>query len=175
MPSDREQNRCSEFRSLGNTSSLRKLFFESLSAVFVSSHPSFHRTVFFGAKVAFSSWRRYGLMSSLRHFYVFVSSYLVTLSPGYPVTLLPCYLVTLLSFYPVILLPCYPVTLFPFYPVTLLPFYPVTFLPCYLVTQLPRYPVILLPCYLVTLLTCYLVNLFPSYLVTMLPCYPVPW
>ena len=89
MPSDREQNRCSEFRSLGNTSSLRKLFFESLSAVFVSSHPSFHRTVFFGAKVAFSSWRRYGLMSSLRHFYVFVSSYLVTLSPCYPVTLLP--------------------------------------------------------------------------------------
>ena len=107
MPSDREQNRYSEFRGLGNTSSLRKLFFESLSAVFVSSHPSFHRTVFFGAKVAFSTWRRYGLMSSLRHFYVFVSSYLVTLSPCYPVTLLPFYPVTLLSCYPVTLLPCY--------------------------------------------------------------------
>ena len=146
MPSDREQNRYSEFRGLGNTSSLRKLFFESLSAVFVSSHPSFHRTVFFGAKVAFSSWRRYGLMSSLRHFYVFVSSYLVTLSPCYPVTLLPCYPFTLLSCYPVILLPCSLVTL--------LPFYPVTFLPCYLVTQLPRYPVILLPCHLVNLLPC---------------------
>ena len=146
MPSDREQNRYSEFRGLGNTSSLRKLFFESLSAVFVSSHSSFHRTVFFGAKVAFSSWRRYGLMSSLRHFYVFVSSYLVTLSPCYPVTLLPCYPFTLLSCYPVILLPCSLVTL--------LPFYPVTFLPCYLVTQLPRYPVILLPCHLVNLLPC---------------------
>ena len=162
MPSDREQNRCSEFRSLGNTSSLRKLFFESLSAVFVSSHPSFHRTVFFGAKVAFSSWRRYGLMSSLRHFYVFVSSYLVTLSPCYPVTLLPCY--------PVTLLPCYPVTLLPCYLVTLLPCYPVTLLPCYLVTLLPCYLVTLLPCYLVTLLTCYLVTLLPCYLVTLLPC-----
>ena len=145
MPSDREQNRCSEFRSLENTSSLRKLFFESLSAVFVSSHPSFHRTVFFGAKVAFSSWRRYGLMSSLRHFYVFVSSYLVTLSPCYPVTLLPCYLVTLLPCYLVTLLSCYLVPL----------------LPCYLFTLLPSYPFILLPSYLVTLLSCYLVTLSP--------------
>ena len=82
-----------------------------LAGPVVSSHPSFHRTVFFGAKVAFSSWRRYGLMSSLRHFYVFVSSYLVTLSPCYPVTLLPCYPVTLLPCYPVTLLPCYLVTL----------------------------------------------------------------
>ena len=153
MPSDREQNRYSEFRGLGNTSSLRKLFFESLSAVFVSSHPSFHRTVFFGAKVAFSSWRRYGLMSSLRHFYVFVSSYLVTLSPCYPVTLLPCYLVTLL--------PCYLVTLLSCYLVPLLPCYPVTFLPCYLLTLLSCYPVTSLPCYLVTLLPCHLVNLLP--------------
>ena len=142
MPSDREQNRYLEFRGLGKTSSLRKLFFESLSTVFVSSHPSFHRTVFFGAKVAFSSWRRYGLMSSLRHFYVFVSSYLVTLSPCYPVTLLPCHLVTLLPCYPVILLPCYLVPL----------------LPCYLFTLLSCYPVTLLPCYLVTLLPCHLVN-----------------
>ena len=153
MPSDREQNRHSEFRGLGNTSSLQKLFFESLSAVFVSSHPSFHRTVFFGAKVAFSSWRRYGLMSSLRHFYVFVSSYLVTLSPCYPVTLLPCYLVTLL--------PCYLVTLLSCYLVPLLPCYPVTFLPCYLLTLLSCYPVTSLPCYLVTLLPCHLVNLLP--------------
>ena len=105
--------------------------------VFVSSHPSFHRTVFFGATVAFSSWRRYGFMSSLRHFYVFVSSYLVTLSPCYPVTLLPCYLVTLLPCYPVIFLPCYLVTFLSCYLVTLLP--------CYLVTLLPCYPVPLLP------------------------------
>ena len=119
-----------------------KLFFESLSTVFVSSHPSFHRTVFFGAKVAFSSWRRYGLMSSLRHFYVFVSSYLVT-----------CHLATLL--------PCYLVTLLPCSLVTLLPCYLVILLPCYLVTLLPCYPVILLLCYLVTLLSCYPVTLSP--------------
>ena len=130
--------------------------------VFVSSHPSFHRTVFFGATVAFSSWRRYGLMSSLRHFHVFVSSYLVTLSPCYPVTLLPCYLVTLL--------PCYPVTLLSSYPVTLLPFYPVTLLPCYPVTLLPCYPVTLFPCYLDTFLPCYPVTLLPCCPFTLLPC-----
>ena len=67
------------FRGLGNTSSLRKLFFESLSVVFVASVPcrrvdaslvSSYR--FLRGTAGFSSWRRYGLMSSLRHFYVFV-------------------------------------------------------------------------------------------------------
>ena len=175
MPSDREQNRYSEFRGLGNTSSLRKLFFESLSAVFVSSCRRIPHFI-----VLFSSGQRWLLvrgvaMGLCRRCVIFMSSCPRTLLPCHLATLLPCYPVTLLPCYPFTLLSCYPVILLPCSLVTLLPFYPVTFLPFYLVTQLPRYPVILLPCYLVTLLTCYLVNLFPSYLVTMLPCYPVPW
>ena len=69
------------FRGLGNTSSLRKLFFESLSVVFVASVPCLRVVAslvssycFLRGTAGFSSWRRYGLMSSLRHFYVFVSS-----------------------------------------------------------------------------------------------------
>ena len=69
------------FRGLRNTSSLRKLFFESLSVVFVASVPCLlvvtslvSSYCFLRGTAGFSSWRRYGLMSSLRHFYVFVSS-----------------------------------------------------------------------------------------------------
>ena len=167
MPSDREQNRYSEFRGLGNTSSLRKLFFESLSAVFVSSCRRIPHFI-----VLFSSGQRWLLvrgvaMGLCRRCVIFMSSCPRTLLPCHLATLLPCYLVTLLPCYLVTLLSCYLVPLLPCYLFTLLPSYPVILLPSYLVT--------LLSCYLVTLLTCYLVNLFPSYLVTMLPCYPVPW
>ena len=159
-----------------------KLVFESLPVVFVASVPCL-RVVksllssycFPRGTIGFSSWRRNGLMSSLRCFYVFVLSalvnllpcYLVTPLPYYPVTLLTCYVVTRLHCFPVTLLPCYPVTLLPSY---FLPCYPVTLLKCYPVTLLPCYPVTLLPCYLVTLLTCYPVILLLCYLVTLLPC-----
>ena len=76
--------------------------------------------------ILFSSWRRYGLMSSLRHFYVFVSSGLPFVDcPTYlgrylmygdiycTVTLLPCYLFTLLPYCSVPLLFCPFVTLLP--------------------------------------------------------------
>ena len=69
------------FRGLRNTSSLRKLFFESLSVVFAASVPCLlvvtslvSSYCFLRGTAGFSSWCRYGLMSSLRHFYVFVSS-----------------------------------------------------------------------------------------------------
>ena len=69
------------FLFLGNISSLSKLFFESLSVVFVASVPCLlvvtslvSSYCFLRGTAGFSSWRRYGLMSSLRHFYVFVSS-----------------------------------------------------------------------------------------------------
>ena len=147
------------FRGLGNTSSLRKLFFETLSAVFVASVPCLQVIAslvssyrFLRGIAGFSSWRRYGLLSSLRHFYVFESPYHVTLLPCYPVVLLPCYSVTPLPWYLVTQLPRYLVTLLSCYPVTLLPCYPVTMLPCYLVTLLPFYPVTPLPCYPITLL-----------------------
>ena len=146
MPSDREQNRYSEFRGLGNTSSLRKLFFESLSAVFVSSCRRIPHFI-----VLFSSGQRWLLvrgvaMGLCRRCVIFMSSCPRTLLPCHLATLLPCYLVTLLPCYPVILLPCYPVTLFSCYPVTLLP--------CCLNILLPCYPVILLSCYPVTLSPC---------------------
>ena len=178
------------FRGLVNTSSLRKLFFESLSVVFVASVPCLRVVAFLVSSycflrgtAGFSSWRRYGLMSSLRHSYVFVSSGLPFVDCGtylgrylmhgdiyctdftcisytFPFllgTLLLCYLVTLLSCYLVTLLPCYLGTLLPCYLVTLLPCYYATLLPCYPVTLLPSYLVTLLPCYLVTVL--YLVTL----------------
>ena len=60
------------FRGLGNTSSLRKLFFESLSVVFVASVPCLRIVTslvssycFLRGTAGFSSWRRYGLVSSL--------------------------------------------------------------------------------------------------------------
>ena len=144
------------FRGLGNTSSLRKLFFESLSVVFVASVP-FLRVVaslvssycFFGGTAGFSSWRLYGLMSSLRHLYVFVPS-------GLPFVDCATYLGRYLMYGDIhctdvtcTLLLCYPVTL-------------VTPLPCYLVTLL-LYP-------LVTLSLCYPVTLLTSSLVPLLLC-----
>ena len=70
MPSDQRQNRYSEFRSLGNISSLRKLFFDSLSVVFVASVPCLRVVAshissycFLRGKAGFSLWRRYALMS----------------------------------------------------------------------------------------------------------------
>ena len=176
------------FRGLVNTSSLRKLFFESLSVVFVASVPCLSVVAsldssysFIQGTAGFSSWGRYGLMSSLPHSYVFVSSGLpfvdcatylgrylmygeiyctdfICISYTFPFllgTLLLCYLVTLLH--------CYLVTLLLCYPVTLLPCYSVILLPCYSVNL---YLVTLLPCYSVTLLLCYLVTLLPCYAVT---------
>ena len=170
------------FRGLVNTSSLRKLFFESLSVVFVASIPCLPVVAsldssycFIQGTAGFSSWRRYGLMTSLRHSYVFVSSGLPFVDCA---TYLGRYLMygeiyctnftcrsytfpfllgTLLLCYPVTLLPCYLVTLLSY---TLLLCYPVTLEPCYPVTLLPCYPVTLLPCYPVTLLLC----------CTLLPC-----
>ena len=154
------------FRGLGNTSSLRKLFFESLSVVFVASVPCLRVVAsfvssycFLRGTAGFSSWRRYGLMSSLRPSYVFVSSGLLSdftcilklYLPSFAwffVALLLCYLVTLLS--------CYHVTL----------------LPCNLVTLLPCYYVTLLLCNSVTLLLLYRLYLHKLYL-TALPCYYV--
>ena len=142
MASDRGQNRYSDFVALETL-----LRFENCSSshcllsswrrfhVFESSHPSFYRTVFFGAPLAFLRGVAMGLC---RRCVIFMSSC--------PRTLLPCHLATLL--------PCYLVTLLPCYPVTLLPCYPVILLPCYLVTLLPCYPVTLLPCYPVTLSPC---------------------
>ena len=168
------------FRGLVNTSSLRKLFFESLSVFFVASVPCLPVVAsldssysFIRGTAGFSSWRSYGLMSSLRHSYVFVSSGLPFVDCA---TYLSRYLMygeiyctdfTCISYtFPFLLgtlLLCYPVTLLPCYLVTLLLCYLVTFLLCYPVTL---YHVTLLPCYSVTLLLCYLVTLLPCYAVT---------
>ena len=130
--------------------------------VFESSHTA-----------GFSLRRRYGLMSLLRHFYVFASS-------GLPFFDCATYLGRYLMYGDIYCndFTCISYT-FPFllgtlllcYSVTLLPCYFVALLLCYLVTLLHCYSVILLPCYLVTLLPCYLL---PCNLVTLLPCYPVP-
>ena len=119
---------------------------------------------FLWGTAGFSSWRRYGLMSSLRHFYVFVSS-------GLPFVDCATYLGRYLMYGNIYCtdFTCISYT-FPFLLGTLLLCYPVTLLPCCLVTLLPCYSVILLPCYLVTLLPCYSVTLLPYYLVTLLPC-----
>ena len=84
MASDRGQNPYSDFVALKTL-----LRFENCSSshcllsswrrfhVFESSRPSFHRTVFFGAPLAFSVasvWAYVVAASPLRHFYVFVSS-----------------------------------------------------------------------------------------------------
>ena len=147
MASDRGQNRYSDFVALETL-----LRFENSSSshcllsswrrfhVFESSHPSFHRTVFFGAPLVFfvaSLWA-YVVVAYL--LYVFVSSglpfvdcatyfgrylmygdiyctdftcisYTFPFFAWYLVALLPCYLVTLLLCYLVTLLLCYPVTL----------------------------------------------------------------
>ena len=143
------------FRALGNTSSLRKLFFEPLSVVFVASIP-FLRVVaslvssycFFGGTAGFSSWRLYGLMSSLRHLYVFVPS-------GLPFVDCATYLGRYLMYgdihsVPTLLAPCYSVTLLPLllrYLVTLLLYPLVTLSLCPSVTLLPCYPFPLFSCY----------------------------
>ena len=176
------------FRGLVNTSSLRKLFFESLSVVFVASVPCLPVVTsldssysFIRGTAGFSSWCRYGLMSSLRHSYVFVSSGLPFVDCA---TYLGRYLIcgeiyctnfTCRSYtFLFSLVPCCSVTLLPCcYLVTLLSCYLVTLLPCYLGTLLPCYLVTLLPCYYATLLPCYPFTLLPSYLVTLLPCYLV--
>ena len=156
---------------------------------------------FLRGTAGFSSWRRYGLMSSLRHSYVFVSSGLPFVDCG---TYLGRYLMhgdiyctdfTCISYtFPFLLgtlLLCYPVTLLLCYLVTLLLCHPVTLLTlslCYscsdftcisytfpflLGTLLLCYPVTLLPWYSVILLPCYLVTLLPCYLLTLLLCYLV--
>ena len=156
MASDRGQNRYS-----GNTSSLRKLFFESLSVVFVALVSCLRVVTFLVSSycflrgtAGFSSWRGYGLMSSLRHFYVFVSS-------GMPFVDCATYLGRYLMYGDIHCtdFPCISYT-FPFLLDTLLLCYPVTF-------------VTLLPCYSVTLLLCPLVTLSLFYPVTLFPCSPV--
>ena len=71
MASDRGQNRYSDFRGIGNTSLLPKLFFESLSVGSVALVPCLRVVAslvslycFLRGTAGFSSWRRYGLMSS---------------------------------------------------------------------------------------------------------------
>ena len=206
MASDLGQNRYSDFVALETL-----LRFENCSSshcllsswrrflVVESTHPSFHRTVFFGAPLAFLRGVAMGLcrrciifMSSCRR--VFLSSTALhtwagtwcmgtyctdftCISYAFPFllgTLLVCYAVTLLLCYLVTLLLCYLDTLLLCYPVTLLRWYSVnylaTLLPCNLVTLLACYPV---PWYSVTLLLCYLVTLLPCYSVSLLPCYLV--
>ena len=161
MASDRGQNRYS-----GNTSSLRKLFFESLSVVFVALVSCLRVVTFLVSSycflrgtAGFSSWRGYGLMSSLRHFYVFVSS-------GMPFVDCATYLGRYLMYGDIHCtdFPCISYT-FPFLLDTLLLCYPVTFvtlLPCYLVTLSPY-------CF-VPLSLCPFFTLLPSSLVPLLLC-----
>ena len=120
--------------------------------VFESSHTA-----------GFSLRRRYGLMSLLRHFYVFASS-------GLPFFDCATYLGRYLMYGDIYCndFTCISYT-FPFLLGTLLLCYSVTLLPCYPVTLLPCCSVTLLPCYIVTLLSCYLVILLLCYLVTLLP------
>ena len=182
------------FRGLGNTSSLRNWFNESLSVVFVASIPCLKVVAslvspycfFFGAPLAFLRGVAMGLC---RRCVIFMSSVIRSLfrrlgyilgqilnmrghilyqlySHTFYHQFLAWYLVTMSHCYSVTLLPCYPV-----YPVPLLPCYLVTLLTCYPVTLLPCHLVTLLPYYTVTLLPCYTVTLLLCYLVTLLPCY----
>ena len=83
MASDRRRIRYSDFMAL-ETLLRSKLLFEGWSVVlgrrfhvFESPYPSLHRTVFFGAPLAFLRGVAMGLCrrcESLRHLYVFVSS-----------------------------------------------------------------------------------------------------
>ena len=113
--------------------------------VFESSHPSFHRTVFFGAPLVFfvaSLWA-YVVVASL--LYVFVSS-------GLPFVDCATYFGRYLMYGDIY---CTDFTCISY----TFPFLVGTLLLCYLVT--------LLPCYLVTLLLCYLVTPLPCYSVTL--------
>ena len=123
------------FRGLGNTSSLRKLFFESLPVVFVASVPClrvvaslvssycFLRGVAMGlcrrCVIFTSSCRRVFLSSTALHTWAgtwCMGTYIVLLL-CYPVTFLLCYLIALSPCYSVPLSPCYPLPLFPCYSV----------------------------------------------------------
>ena len=184
------------FRGLGNTSSLRNWFNESLSVVFVASIPclkvvaslvspycffSGHRWLFFVAslwayvvvasflclRVIRSSFRRLGyILGQVLNMRGHILYQLYS-HTSYR-QFFAWYLVTMLHCYSVTFLPCYPV-----YPVPLLPCYLVTLLTCYPVTLLPCHLVTLLPYYTITLLPCYTVTLLLCYLVTLLPCYSV--
>ena len=146
-------------RRLGNTSSLRKLFFVSSGLPFVDCATYLGRYLMYGDIYCTD-------FTCISYTFPFLFGTLLLCYPVtlLPVILLPCYSVTLLLRYLFTMLPCYSVTLSLRYLVALLPclllFYPVTLLPCYSVT--------LLLCYLVTLLPCFLVTLLPSYLVTLL-------
>ena len=148
--------------------------------VFESSHPSFHRTIFLGAPLAFlpcsvamglcrrcviftSSCRRVFLSSTALHtwqvldvwghilYRLHLHKLYLPFFALYLVTLLPCcYLVTLLLCYLVTMLPCYSETR----SVTLLLLYRLylhkLYLPFFAWYLVVCYPVTLLPCYLVT-------------------------
>ena len=174
MASDRGQNRYSDFLALEtllrfenySSSHCQLSSWRRFHVVFESSHPLFHRTVFFGAPLASLRGVAMGLcrrcvifMSSCRR--VFLSS--TALQGRYLMYGdIHCIDFTCISYtFPFLLgTPCYSVTLLPCYLVTLLL--------CYLVTLLPRYSVTLLLCPLVTLSLCYPVTLFPCSLVTLL-------
>ena len=156
MASDRGQNRYS-----GNTSSLGKLFFESLSVVFVALVSCLRAVTFLVSSycflrgtAGFSSWRGYGLMSSLRHFYVFVSS-------GMPFVDCATYLGRYFMYGDIHCtdFPCISYT-FPFLLSTLLLCCPVTLLLCHLIALSPFYSVPFLPCYPLPLFPCYSVVKF---------------
>ena len=155
MASDRVQNRYSHFVPLETL-----LRFENCSSshcllsswrrfhFFESSHPSFHRTVFWGALLAFlrgvstglchrcviymSSCRRVFLSSTALHNWVgtwCMGTYTVYRRYLHLVTLLPCY-------------PCYSVTLLPYCSIPLLLSPSVTLLPCYPFPLFPCYSVV---------------------------------
>ena len=176
MASDRGQNPYSDFVALEtllrfeNCSSSHCLLYFVASIPYLRDVASFVSSYcFLRGATGFSSWRSYGLMSSLRHFYAFVStglpfvdcaSYLrryfmykdiyctdftCKVIPSL-FSLVPCCSVILLLRYLVTLLLCYLVTLLPCYPVTLSLSYLVTLLPCYIVAHLPGYLVTLLIC-----------------------------
>ena len=149
-------------RRLGNTSSLRKLFFVSSGLPFVDCATYLGRYLMYGdiycTDFTCISYTFPFLLGTLLLCYP-VTLLPVILLPCYSVTLLPCYSVTILLCYLVILLPCHSVILLLCYLVC----YSFTLLLCYLVTLLLCYSVTLLPCYPVTLLLCYLVTLLPCY------------
>ena len=151
MASDRGQNPYSDFVALEtllrfeNCSSSHCLLYFVASIPYLRVVASFVSSYcFLRGTTGFSSWRSYGPMSSLRHFYAFVStglpfvdcaSYLgryfmykdiyctdftCKVIPSL-FCLVPCCSVTLLLRYLVTLLLCYLVTLLPCYHVTLLP------------------------------------------------------
>ena len=164
MASDRGQNRYSDFMALETLLRFQKCSSSHclLSSwrrfhVFESSHPSFHRTVFFGTPLAF-------LCGVAVWAYVVIASFLCLRVIWSSFSGLGHILGQVLDVWGHIFYRLYLHKLY-------LPFF--CLVPCYSVTLLPCYLQLLL-CYLVTLLSCYslchFVNLFPCYLVTLLPC-----